>query len=143
MSELKNAIALKFKRDNNLTYSANQIIASTGAKQSIANVCLSILNPGDEVLLPCPYWVSYEEIIKLSEATSVKIPSTIEKNFKETAKQIKKHISNKTKMLIFSSPCNPSGTVYSEKELREIAKVLENYPKIIIVSDEIYEHINF
>ncbi len=143
LSELKNAIALKFKRDNNLTYSTNQIIASTGAKQSIANVCLSILNPGDEVLLPCPYWVSYEEIIKLSEATSVKIPSTTENNFKVTAKQIKKHISNKTKMLIFSSPCNPSGTVYSEKELREIAKVLENYPKIIIVSDEIYEHINF
>ena len=143
LPELRHAIAAKFKRDNNLEFSPEQIVTSTGAKQSIANVCLSLLNPNDEVLLPCPYWVSYAEIIKLSEAKPIKIPSSIKTDFKVSAKELEDKITPKTKMIIFSSPCNPSGTVYTEIELREIAKMLERYPDIYIISDEIYEHINF
>jgi len=141
--ELREAICAKFKRDNNLDFTPEQIVTSTGAKQSLANLCLSLLNPEDEVLLPCPYWVSYAEIIKLAEASPVEIPSTIASDFKVSAEQIEEAITPKTKLLMFSSPCNPSGTVYTKDELYTIAKMLEKYPDIYIVSDEIYEHINF
>ena len=143
LDELRISIANKFKRDNQLVFSKDEIVVSTGAKQSLANICLSILNPGDEVLLPCPYWVSYAEIIKLSEGIPVEIASSVEENFKVSPEDIENSISEKTKMFMFSSPCNPSGSVYTEKELRSIAKVFEKYPDIFIVSDEIYEHINF
>ena len=143
LPELRNAIAKKFTRDNNLEYTADQIVTSTGAKQSLANVCLSLLNPGDEVLLPCPYWVSYTEIIKLSEGVPVEIPSNIDTDFKVTPEQLESAITPKTKLLMFSSPCNPSGTVYTREELEAIAKMLEKYPKIYVIADEIYEHINF
>ena len=143
LAELRSSIAAKFKRDNNLQYDIEQIVTSTGAKQSLANICLSLLNPSDEVLLPCPYWVSYSEIIKLAEANPVEIPSSIESDFKVTADDLEKAITSKTKMLMFSSPCNPSGTVYTQEELEDIAKMLEKYPEIFVVSDEIYEHINF
>ena len=143
LPDLRNAISQKFKRDNNLDYSSEQIVTSTGAKQSLANVCLSLLNPGDEVLLPCPYWVSYSEIIKLSEGKPVEIASSIKNDFKVTPKEIEATITPKTKLLMFSSPCNPSGTVYTKQELEDIAKMLEKYPDIYIIADEIYEHINF
>ena len=143
LAELRSSIAAKFKRDNNLEYKPDQIVTSTGAKQSLANVCLSLLNPGDEVLLPCPYWVSYSEIIKLAEGKPIEIPSSIESDFKVTANDLEAAITSKTKMLMFSSPCNPSGTVYTQEELEDIAKMLEKYPEIFVVSDEIYEHINF
>lgn len=143
LPELRSAISIKFKRDNNLDYSPEQIVVSTGAKHSIANVALSILNEGDEVLVPAPYWVSYFEIIKLAEATPIIIPTDIENDFKVTVEQIKKHITPKTRMVIYSSPCNPTGSLYSKAELKEMADLLSNYPDIIVVSDEIYEHINF
>ena len=143
LPELKSAIVTKFKRDNDLEFTANQIVTSTGAKQSLANVCLCLLNPGDEVLLPCPYWVSYAEIIKLAEGVPVEIPSNIDADFKVTAKELEIAITPNTKMLMFSSPCNPSGTVYTKSELEDIASMLEKYPDIYVVSDEIYEHINF
>ena len=141
--ELRKAICIKFKRDNNLDFTPEQIVTSTGAKQSLANLCLSLLNPEDEVLLPCPYWVSYAEIIKLAEGVPVEISSTIASDFKVSAEQIEKAITPKTKLLMFSSPCNPSGTVYTKDELTTIADMLEKYPDIYIISDEIYEHINF
>ena len=141
--ELREAICTKFKRDNNLDFTPEQIVTSTGAKHSLANLCLCLLNPEDEVLLPCPYWVSYAEIIKLAEGVPVEISSTIANDFKVSAEQIEKAITPKTKLLMFSSPCNPSGTVYTKDELATIAKMLEKYPDIYIVSDEIYEHINF
>jgi len=141
--ELRQAIVKKFERDNKLIFTAEQIVTSTGAKQSLANVCLSILNDGDEVLLPCPYWVSYSEIIKLAEGKAVPIPSNIDNNFKITTEQLKNAITDKTRMLIFSSPCNPSGTVYTKQELLDFADILKNFPNIIIIADEIYEHINF
>lgn len=140
---LREAICQKFKRDNNLDFTPEQIVTSTGAKQSLANLCLSLLNPEDEVLLPCPFWVSYAEIIKLAEAIPVEIPSSIASDYKVSAQQLEAAITPKTKLLMFSSPCNPSGTVYTQQELEEIAKMLEKYPNIYIVSDEIYEHINF
>ncbi|UAB84227.1 pyridoxal phosphate-dependent aminotransferase [Zunongwangia sp. SCSIO 43204] len=141
--ELKDAIITKFKRDNNLTYTYPQIVVSTGAKQSLANVALAMLNPGDEVILPCPYWVSYAEIVKLAEGTPVEVPTTLESNFKMTPEQLEAAITPKTKMLWYSSPCNPSGMVYTKEELRALADVLAKHPDIIIVSDEIYEHINY
>ena len=141
--DLKEAICRKFKRDNNLEYKPNQIIVSTGAKQSIANVAMVLLNPGDEVLLPAPYWVSYSAISILAEATYKEIPSTIDTDFKITPAQLEAAISPKTKMIFFNSPNNPSGTVYSEEEYRGLAKVLEKHPGIYILSDEIYEHINY
>ncbi len=141
--ELKDAIINKFKRDNNLTYDRSQIVVSTGAKQSLANVAMVVLNPGDEVLLPCPYWVSYAEIVKLAEGVPVEVPTSVETDFKITPEQLEAAITPKTKMIWYSSPCNPSGMVYSKKELRALADVLKKYPDIIIVSDEIYEHINF
>ena len=141
--ELREAISKKLKRDNKLDYSHDQIVVSTGAKQSIANVCLSLLNSGDEVILPAPYWVSYYELVKLGEATPIVVKSSIDNDFKMSPQDLENAITPNTKMIIFSSPCNPSGTVYSQQELKELAKVLENYPNIYVVSDEIYELINF
>lgn len=141
--ELKEAICTKFKRDNGLEYQPNQIVVSTGAKQSIANVAQVLLNPGDEVLLPAPYWVSYSAIATLCEAKFVEIPSSIDTDFKVTPEQLEAAITPKTKMVFFNSPNNPSGTIYSEDEIRALAKVLEKHPQIYILSDEIYEHINY
>ena len=141
--DLKKAICEKFKRDNHLTYLPNQIVVSTGAKQSIANVAMVLLNPGDEVLLPAPYWVSYSAIAILAEATYVEIPSTVETDFKITPAQLEAAITPKTKLVFFNSPNNPSGTIYSEAEYRAFAKVLEKHPNIYVISDEIYEHINY
>lgn len=142
-AELKQAIALKFKRDNNLTYAMDQIVVSTGAKQSLANLAQVLLNPGDEVLLPAPYWVSYADIAKVAGGVPVEIKTSIETDFKITPEDLRQAITPKTKMMIYSSPCNPSGSVYSKEELRALADVLVHHPEIIIVSDEIYEHINF
>jgi len=142
-AELKSAITEKFKRDNALDYEADQIVVSTGAKQSIANVAMVMLNKGDEVILPAPYWVSYSDIVKLAEATPVVVPTSIKHDFKITPQQLEAAITPKTKMLWFSSPCNPSGSVYSHDELKGLAEVLKNHPHIFVVSDEIYEHINF
>lgn len=142
-AELKQAIALKFKRDNNLTYAMDQIVVSTGAKQSLANLAQVLLNPGDEVLLPAPYWVSYADIAKVAGGVPVEIKTSIETDFKITPEDLRQAITPKTKMMIYSSPCNPSGSVYSKEELRALADVLAHHPEIIIVSDEIYEHINF
>ena len=141
--ELKNAIITKFKRDNNLEYTPSQIVVSTGAKQSLANLAMVLLNEGDEVLLPAPYWVSYSDISKLAGGIPVEIPTSIESDFKITPESLKASITSKTKMMIYSSPCNPSGSVYSKEELRALADVLIDYPQIIVISDEIYEHINF
>lgn len=141
--ELKDAVITKFQRDNNLHYNRSQIVVSTGAKQSLANVAMVILNPGDEVILPCPYWVSYAEIVKLAEGVPVEVPTSVETNFKMTPEQLEAAITPKTRMLWYSSPCNPSGMVYSKEELRALADVLVKYPDILVVSDEIYEHINF
>lgn len=141
--DLRKAICTKLKRDNDLDYEPNQIVVSTGAKQSIANVVLSLVNPGDEVLVPAPYWVSYKEIIKVAEGKAVYIKASIENNFKVTPKQIEEAITPKTKLLIYSSPCNPTGSVYTRDELRGIAEMMARYPGITIIADEIYEHINF
>ena len=141
--DLKDAIITKFKRDNNIDYNQNQIVVSTGAKQSIANVAMVLLNPGDEVLLPAPYWVSYSAIAILCEAKFVEVPSSIDTDFKITPEQLEAAITPKTKMVFFNSPNNPSGTIYTEKEYRALAKVLEKHPQIYILSDEIYEHINY
>jgi len=141
--ELKQAIITKFKRDNNLNYQPSQIVVSTGAKQCLANVALVMLNEGDEVILPCPYWVSYADIVKLSDGVPVEVMTSIENDFKMTPQQLEAAITPKTKMIWFSSPCNPSGSVYSKSELRALADVLKKYPNIYVVSDEIYEHINF
>ena len=141
--ELKQAIITKFKRDNKLSYKPSQIVVSTGAKQCLANVALVLLNKGDEVILPCPYWVSYADIVKLSEGTPVEVKTSIETDFKMTPAQLEAAITSNTKMIWFSSPCNPSGSVYSEQELRALADVLQKHPKIYVVSDEIYEHINY
>jgi len=141
--DVREAICHKLKRDNNLDYQADQIVISTGAKQSIANAVLCLVNPGDEVLLPAPFWVSYHEIVKLAEGIPVIIPTTIENDFKVSPEQLEKHISPKTKMLIFSTPCNPSGSVYTAEELKNLAAVLENHSNLFTISDEIYELINF
>ena len=142
-TDLKSAICEKFKRDNGLEYQASQIVVSTGAKQSIANVCMILLNPGDEVLLPAPYWVSYSAIATLAEAKSIIIPSSIETDFKITPEQLEEAITPKTKLVMFNSPNNPSGAIYSEEEYRALGAVLKKYPDIYILSDEIYEHINY
>ncbi len=141
--ELKQAISDKFRRDNNLDYSPAQIVVSNGAKQSIANVCLSVLQEGDEALILAPYWVSYMPIIKLSEATPKLLLAGIDEDYKVSAAKIKAAITDKTKLIIFSSPCNPTGSVYSKKELQAIAEVLGEHKDIYIISDEIYEYINF
>ena len=142
-ADLKQAISNKFKRDNNLDYGLSQIVVSTGAKQSLANVAMVIINKGDEVILPAPYWVSYSDIVKLAEGIPVEVPTNIETDFKITPEQLEEAITPRTKMIWFSSPCNPSGSVYNKEELESIARILENYPGILVVSDEIYEHINF
>jgi len=141
--ELKKVIAAKFKRDNNLTYGVDQIVVSTGAKQSLYNVAMAMIQQGDEVILPAPYWVSYSDIVQLAEGVPVEVPTSLETDFKMTAAQLEAAITPKTKMLWFSSPCNPSGSVYSQQELASLAAVLRKHPGIYVVSDEIYEHINF
>ena len=141
--ELREAICEKFKRDNLLIYKPSQIVVSTGAKQSLANAALVMLNEGDEVILPAPYWVSYSEIIKIAQGVPVEVPTTIENNFKITPEQLEKAITPRTKMIWFNSPSNPSGAVYTKQELENLAVVLRKYPNIFIVSDEIYEYINF
>jgi len=141
--DLKKAIQLKFKRDNHLSYELSQITVSTGAKQSLYNVASALLDPGDEVILPCPYWVSYRDIVGLCGGKSIEVKTSIDQDFKMTPEQLESAITPKTKMLWYSSPCNPSGSVYSKDELRALADVLQKYPKIVVVSDEIYEHINF
>lgn len=141
--ELKEAIARKFKRDNNLDYKPSQIVVSTGAKQALYNIAQSMINPGDEVIVPAPFWVSYVEIIKIAGGIPVEVPTTIESDFKITASQLEQAITPKTKMIWFSSPCNPSGSVYSKEEFERIVEVLEKHPSIYVVADEIYEHINF
>ena len=141
--ELKQAIITKFKRDNNLTYGLPQIVVSTGAKQCLANIAAVLLNAGDEVILPCPYWVSYADIVKLNDGVPVEVKTSIDTDFKMTPKQLEAAITPNTKMMWFSSPCNPSGSVYSKTELRALADVLVKHPNIYVVSDEIYEHINY
>ena len=141
--DLKKAISRKFSRDNNLNYSASQIVVSTGAKQSIANVIEAMINPGDEVILLAPFWVSYSAMIEICGGIPVIVKSDITSNFKVTASKIKDNITSKTKMIIVNSPNNPSGSVYNEHELRQIGKMLMDYPKIFVLSDEIYEHINY
>ncbi|HPQ08351.1 MAG TPA: pyridoxal phosphate-dependent aminotransferase [Bacteroidia bacterium] len=141
--ELRQAICEKFKRDNNLHFTPDQIVVSTGAKQSIANAYIALLNPGDEVIIPAPYWVTYAEFLKLIDAKPVIVQTSIDNNFKLSAEELEKHITPKTKLIIFSSPSNPTGSVYSQQELAEWAKVLEKYPQIYVISDEIYEHINY
>ena len=142
-ADLKTTISKKFKRDNLLEYKPSQIVVSTGAKQSIANVCMVLLDPNDEVILPAPYWVSYSAISILAEANPIVIPSSIESDFKITAEQLENKITSKTKLVIINSPNNPSGSIYSENEYRAIAKVLQKHPNIYIISDEIYEHISY
>ena len=141
--ELRKIIADKFRRENSLEYTFDQVVVSTGAKQAIANVVLSLVNPGDEVIIPLPYWVSYIEIVKLAEGHVLPVMTTLENDFKMTPAQLEKAITPKTKMLIFSSPCNPTGTVYTREELKAFAEILSRHPGIFILSDEIYEHINF
>ena len=142
-ADLKAAICEKFKSDNGLEFQASQVVVSTGAKQSIANVCMVLLDPGDEVLLPAPYWVSYSAIATLAEAKSIIIPSSIATDFKITPEQLEAAITPKTKLVMFNSPNNPSGTIYTEAEYRALGAVLQKYPDIYILSDEIYEHINY
>lgn len=141
--DLKEAVITKFKRDNNLTYTLPQIVVSTGAKQCLANIASVMLNDGDEVILPCPYWVSYSDIVKLNGGVPVEVATSLDTDFKMTPAQLEAAITPKTKMMWFSSPCNPSGSVYSKEELRGLADVLVKYPNIYVVSDEIYEHINY
>jgi aspartate aminotransferase len=141
--ELKKAIQMKMERDNHITCGLDQIVVSTGAKQSIANVCLSLLNPGDETLLLAPYWVSYKAIAEFAGSQVVEIKAGVNQEYKVTAEQLDKAINPKTKLIIFSSPCNPSGSVFTKKELLEIARVLEKHPHVFILSDEIYEYILF
>lgn len=141
--ELKSAIITKFKRDNGLTYEPSQIVVSTGAKQALYNVAQACLNKGDEVILPCPYWVSYADIVKLADGVPVEVKTSIDSDFKMTPEQLEAAITPKTKMLWYSSPCNPSGSIYSKDELRALADILQKHPQIVVVSDEIYEHINY
>ena len=141
--DLKKAIIKKFERDNGLIYSPSQIVVSTGAKQALYNIASVLINPGDEVILPCPYWVSYADIVKLKGGIPVEVKTDIENDFKMTGAQLENAITEKTKMIWFSSPCNPSGSVYSDEELSALSKVLEDNENIFIVSDEIYEHINY
>ncbi len=141
--DLREAIAAKYQKENNVPYKAENIVVSNGAKQSIANVMLALLNPGDEVIVFAPYWVSYDALVRLTEATPVVISGTIENDFKVTAAQVDKAITSKTKAIIFSSPCNPTGSVFSKKELEAIASVILKREDILVIADEIYEHINF
>lgn len=141
--ELREAVCYKLKRDNQLVYKPENIVVSTGAKHSLMNTILSLIDPGDEVIIPTPYWVSYKEIVKFAEGVPVLVEGKIENNYKITPSQLEQAITPKTKILLFSNPCNPTGSFYTESELKEWAKVLEKYPRIFICSDEIYEYINF
>ena len=141
--ELRQAICDKFKRDNNLDYQPNQIVVSTGAKQSLANVVLSLINPGDEVIVFAPYWVSYEEMVKLAEGVPVALVGSLENDYKATAAELEAAITPRTKLIMYSSPCNPTGSVFSREELGAIAEVLARHPHIFALADEIYEYINF
>lgn len=140
---VREAISRKFKRDNNLDYSPDQIVVSTGAKQSLANVVLSIVSSGEDVILPAPYWVSYADIVRLANANPIGLPTSIDNDFKVTAAELEAAITPKTRMIIYSSPCNPSGSVYSRDELSAIADVIKRNPEVYVISDEIYELINF
>jgi aspartate aminotransferase len=141
--DLKEAVKLKFKRDNNLDYNTDQIVLSTGAKNSIMNTVLALVNPGDEVIIPQPYWVSYSDMVNLAEGVCVFINTSIENHYKITPQQLEEAITPKTKLFMFSSPNNPSGMIYNESELKAFAEVFERHPHVYILSDEIYEHINF
>ncbi|AFD07145.1 pyridoxal phosphate-dependent aminotransferase [Solitalea canadensis] len=141
--DLRQAVAAKLKNENGLDYAADQIVVSTGAKQSLTNAVMALVNPEEEVIIPTPYWVSYSEMVKLAEGESVFIPSSVESNFKITPAQLEAAITPKSKLFMFSSPCNPTGSVYTKEELAELVKVFEKHPQIYIISDEIYEHINF
>jgi aspartate aminotransferase len=141
--ELREAIAKKLKRDNKLDYSAGNVVVSTGAKQSLMNVVLSVINPGEELILPAPYWVSYYAMGEFAQASIKTIKTTVESEFKITGDQLEKSITSKSRLLIFSSPCNPSGSVYSEEELSDLVRVIQKHPNLVVVSDEIYEHINY
>ena len=141
--DLRESISNKFKRDNNLNYDKDQIVVSTGAKQSIANVVLTLINPGDEVIIPAPFWVSYIEIVKVAGGVPVLVNAGIDKDFKISGKDLENSITTKTKLMIFSTPCNPTGSVYNRSELRNLADVIKNHPSLIVLCDEIYEHINF
>src|SRR4051812_4823498 len=141
--ELRKAVVEKLKTENGLDYDFSQVVVSTGAKQSIANVLMCLVNPGEEVIIPPPYWVSFSEVVKLTEGVSVFIDTTVESDFKITPEQLEAAITPKTKLFMFSSPCNPTGSVYSKAELEGLAKVFEKHPHLFIIADEIYEHINF
>jgi aspartate aminotransferase len=141
--DLREAIAAKYQKENKVAYKAENIVVSNGAKQSIANVMLALLNPGDEVIVFAPFWVSYDALVRLAEATPVLVSGTIDNDFKVTAQQVEKAITSKTKAIIFSSPCNPTGSVFSKKELEAIAAVVLKHPNLLVIADEIYEHINF
>jgi aspartate aminotransferase len=141
--ELQEAISNKFKRDNNLNYKPSQVVASTGAKQSIINLVMAVVNPGDEVILPAPYWVSYSEMVSLNEGQVVALETDYNSDFKITPSQLEKAITPKTKLFLFSNPCNPTGTMYSETELRALGEVFKKHPHVLICADEIYEHITF
>ncbi|HEY3404906.1 MAG TPA: pyridoxal phosphate-dependent aminotransferase [Ohtaekwangia sp.] len=141
--DLREALAAKYQKENKVPYKAENIVISNGAKQSIANTMLALLNPGDEVIVFSPYWVSYDALVRLAEATPVIVKGGIENDFKVTAAQVEKAITPKTKALIFSSPCNPTGSVFSRKELQDIANVVMKHPNLLVIADEIYEHINF
>ncbi len=143
LPELRKAIQQKFSRDNDLHFGLDEIVVSNGAKQSLANVMLAYLDPGDEAIIFTPYWVSYYEMIRMTEATPVLLPAGIDRDFKVLPDQLREAITDKTRMILFSSPCNPTGTVYSEEELRALAEVIKDHPQILVVSDEIYEYINF
>ncbi|MBL7830917.1 MAG: pyridoxal phosphate-dependent aminotransferase, partial [Saprospiraceae bacterium] len=141
--ELRQAIVEKFKRDNNIDFAVENIVVSNGSKQSFANLCFALLNPGDEVIIFSPYWVSHFEIVRMTGGTPVEVKAGISQDFKITPQQLQKALTNKTKMIVFSSPCNPTGSVFSKEDLDGFAEVLHNHPDVIIVSDEIYEYINF
>ncbi|MBX0291949.1 pyridoxal phosphate-dependent aminotransferase [Hymenobacter sp. HSC-4F20] len=141
--DLRQAICDKFKRDNNLDYKPENIVVSTGAKQSLANAVLSLVNPGDEVIVFSPYWVSYEEMVKLAEGTTVQLVGSLENDFKVTAAELEAAITPRTKLIMYSSPCNPTGAVFSRQELSAIAEVVARYPQLYVLADEIYEYINF
>lgn len=143
LKELRETVSMKFERDNGLLYSPDQIVISNGAKQSIANLCMALLDPGDEVVVFTPYWVSYYDIIKMNKARPVCVAAGIEQDFKILPDQLDQALTDKTKMIIFSSPCNPTGSVFTKQELQELSKVIEKYPQVMVVSDEIYEYINF
>ena len=142
-ADLREAIAAKYQKENHVSYKAENIVVSNGAKQSIANIMFSLINPGDEIIVFSPYWVSYDAIVRLAEGVPVLVKGTLENDFKVTAAQLEKAITSKTKSIIFSSPCNPTGSVFSKKELEEIAKVVLKHEGLLIIADEIYEHINF